>query len=141
MPSATIQNEFDRYLLAPPAPHGTKTLEYWRKTGCYEFPHMALMVRDVYAVPASGAGVEREFNKSVKIANPGRANLKAETIEESMMYKPYLARKRKAIREANGKDIEEQIPGSTRGFLKNFNLSSLELHRSFWRFPLALQLI
>jgi len=31
------------------------------------YPHLATMVRDILAVPATGAGVERQFSKSGKV--------------------------------------------------------------------------
>jgi hypothetical protein len=45
-----------------------------------------------FAVPATGAGVEREFSKSGHIATWSRALLKPNTICEMMRYKEYLSR-------------------------------------------------
>jgi hypothetical protein len=87
----TIQNEFDRYLLTPPPERKTKTLEYW-KAHTMLFPHLNLMARDVFAVPATGAGVERTFSKSGRVATWTRARLNSMTITETMLYKDYLSR-------------------------------------------------
>ena len=57
------------------------------------------MVRDVYAVPASRAGVEREFSQAGRVATWTRARLNPETITQSMMYKSYLSRIGKPMEE------------------------------------------
>ena len=41
-------------------------LNYWRDASNTEFPQLAMMVRDTLAVPAKGAGVEREFRCTVR---------------------------------------------------------------------------
>jgi hypothetical protein len=88
---AAEQNEFDRYLLSPPPDKRTKTLDYW-KDHTVLFPHLSLMARDRYAVPATGAGVERTFSKSGRVATWTRARLQSKTINETMLYKDYLSR-------------------------------------------------
>ena len=50
------------------------------------------MARDVFAVPATGAGVERQFSKSGRIATWARALLHPDTVRDIMMYKDYLSR-------------------------------------------------
>src|SRR5437667_12629223 len=52
-----------------------KTLDYWRDHS-HDFPHLNLMARDTFAVPATGAGVERMFSKS------GRDNSESDDEEE-----------------------------------------------------------
>jgi hAT family C-terminal dimerisation region len=89
-----IQNEFDRYLASPRAIDNGRILpilEWWKKNE-HEFPHLAHMFRDIYSVPASSAGVEREFSKGGRVAIPERARLNPTTITETMMYKSYLVR-------------------------------------------------
>ena len=49
------------------------------------------MFRDTFAVPATGAGVEREFSKSGRVASWTRARLNHTTISETMLYKNMLA--------------------------------------------------
>jgi hypothetical protein len=91
---ARTQNEFDRYIASPRAIRtGGKSsiLDWWRQNQ-HEYPHLARMFRDIYCVPASSAGVEREFSKSGRVATPGRARLNPSTIKDTMIYKSYLAR-------------------------------------------------
>jgi hypothetical protein len=85
------QNEFDRYLLTPPPVKKIKTLDYWRDHQV-DFPCLNLMARDTFAVPATGAEVERTFSKSGRVATWTRARLHSNTIAETMLYKEYLTR-------------------------------------------------
>ena len=50
------------------------------------------MARDVFAVPCTGAGVEREFSKGRRVATWSRSRLHPDTIQRCMMYKDYLSR-------------------------------------------------
>jgi hypothetical protein len=87
------QNEYDRYLAAPI--HIKKdekdTLRSWKQMEV-PFPHLSRMARDTFAVPATGAGVERQFSKSGKVATSGRIHLLPNTIRDQMMYKDHLTR-------------------------------------------------
>jgi hAT family C-terminal dimerisation region len=47
--------------------------------------------RDVYAVPATGCGVEREFSMSGNIFNKLRNRLLGKTIADIMQYKHWVA--------------------------------------------------
>lgn len=85
--SHVTQNE---YLQTPP-PARPDTLAWWKQHHAM-FPHLSRMARDTFAVPATGAGVEREFSKSGRIATWSRALLKPDTICEMMRYKEYLSR-------------------------------------------------
>ena len=51
-----------------------------------------MMFRDTFAVPATGAGVEREFSKSGRVVTPIRARLNHTTVTESMLVKSMLVR-------------------------------------------------
>jgi len=123
-----MENEFDRYIQLPLA-HDTRDLKWWRKNH-HDFSHLARMVRDVYAVPASGVGVEREFSKSGRVASWTRLRLNPDTITESIMYKSYLARQGTPIEEWNDDvetpegDTEEKghIQRLTRDFARGYNL-------------------
>jgi hAT family C-terminal dimerisation region len=53
---------------------------------------MSAMAKDVYAVPATGAGVEREFSISGNIVNRRRNRLSPKTISDLMQYKRWVAR-------------------------------------------------
>ena len=85
------QNEFDRYIDTPPPVKKIKTLEYW-KDHVSDFPRLKFMIRDTFAVPATGAGVERMFSRSGRVATSGRARLNGITITETMLYKGFLDR-------------------------------------------------
>jgi hypothetical protein len=50
------------------------------------------MVRDTLAVPATGAGVERQFSRSGRIMPSLHHQLSPNTVYEIMMYKNHLAR-------------------------------------------------
>ena len=88
--SEVSQNEFDRYMNQPPD-LGIGTLEWWQQHQSL-FPRLSMMARDTFAVPATGAGVERQFSLSARVTTWGRALLKPETICETMRYKDYLNR-------------------------------------------------
>ena len=78
-----------------PLEYDSRPLDSWSKNQ-HDFSHLTHMFRDVYA---SGAGVEREFSKSSRVASWTRSRLDPETISEAMLYKSYLARQGKAIEE------------------------------------------
>jgi len=123
-----LENEFDRYMQLP-LEYDSRPLDSWRKNQ-RDFPHLAQMFRDVYAVSASGAGVEREFSKSGREASWTRSRLDPETISETMLPKSYLARQGKAIEEmeddvgtSDGNVSEEaEIQKLTREFTCSFHL-------------------
>ena len=74
-----------------------RTLDWWRQAA-QQFPKLALMARDYFAVPATGAGVEREFSKSGRVATSLRSRLSSKTITNIMLYKNYLAREHKELK-------------------------------------------
>jgi len=49
------------------------------------------MSYDIYAIPATGCGLEREFNIPSNIITKRRSILNADSISEYMQYKPRLA--------------------------------------------------
>ena len=55
------------------------------------------MVRDVFAVPVTGAGVEQQFSKSGKVETKLRPQIEPLTTCESMMYMDMLAWKKRAL--------------------------------------------
>src|SRR5205085_9294010 len=85
-------NEYDRYISSPVVTYQIPVLEWWRQHES-EYPRLSLMVRDTLAVPATGAGVERQFSRSGRIVTPLRHRLNPETVHEIMMYKNHLARR------------------------------------------------
>jgi hypothetical protein len=86
-----VQNEFDLYLSAPTAQKKKDPLGWW-KINAPSYPCLALMFRDTFAVPATGAGVEREFSKSGRVVTPTRARLNHTTVTETMLVKGMLVR-------------------------------------------------
>lgn len=120
--------EFDRYLQAARA-HDTDALNWWRRNQ-HEYPRLARMVRDIYAVPASSAGVEREFSKARRVASWTRARLNPETIAESMMLKSHLACEGNPLSDMDNnlgmfdeEDVDVDISKLTRDFVKAYSAS------------------
>jgi len=94
-------NEYDRYILSPRVDYKIGVLDWWRQND-YQYPQMSLMVRDTLAVPATGAGVERQFSKSGRVVTPTRSRLSPETITDILLYKNYLSRKKEEIKTWTG---------------------------------------
>ena len=90
-------NEYDAYIKAPRILQKGNGLDIWRIWAKTTYPHLATMVRDILAVPATGAGVERQFSKSGKVETKLRARIDPVTTCESMMYKDMLVRKNRAL--------------------------------------------
>ena len=63
--------------------------------------NMNLIAHDTFAVPATGAGVERVFSKSGQVATWSRTRLHAKTIAETMLYKELLVRLGHPLNEAD----------------------------------------
>jgi hypothetical protein len=83
-------NEYDRYLTYPSF-DDKSTLEAWKEMEI-PLPHLSLMARDTFAIPATGAGVERQFSRSGRVAAWTRSRLAPKTICESMKFKDHLIR-------------------------------------------------
>ena len=103
----TTANEFDNYITSLPPDKPVHTLSYW-KTKSVSLPHLGLMARDIFAVPATGAGVERMFSKSGRVASWSRARLQAATIRETMLYKDFLVRNRSPLNEEQEREREQR---------------------------------
>ena len=84
-------NEFDHFLRTKRDKTVKDGLAWWRSSHGM-FPKTGLWYRDVAAVPASSAGVEREFSISGNIATKKRNRLTAKTISDTMIYKRWCAR-------------------------------------------------
>lgn len=97
LPSDDLENEFDQYLASPRSKEKLPVLDLWRSLS-EQYPHLALMVRDIFAVPGTGAGVERQFSRSGKVETKLRARIHPKTTCEIMMYKDYLSRCNKSIK-------------------------------------------
>jgi hAT family C-terminal dimerisation region len=90
-------NEYDRYISSPLVNYKIPVLEWWRQNES-DYPQLRLMVRDTLAVPATGAGVERQFSSSGRIMTSLRRRLSPDTVYEIMMYKNHLVRKRQELK-------------------------------------------
>ena len=86
LPFHTNTNEYDAYINAPRIVEKGNVLDIWQTFSETPYPHLAWMVRDVFVVPATGVGVERQFSKSGKVETKLRAQIKPVTTCESMMY-------------------------------------------------------
>ena len=83
------------------------------------------MMRDTLAVPATGAGVERQFSSSGRIMISLRRQLSPDTVYEIMMYKNHLARKRQELElwkdaDATVAEQEHDIQKAEPPFLKEW---------------------
>jgi len=85
------QSEFDSYIKSKRIKAIDNSLIWWA-TSHSIFPQMGNMIKDIYAVPATGSGVEREFSISDNIVNHRRNRLKPKTISDLMQYKRWLDR-------------------------------------------------
>ncbi|KAJ5902926.1 hypothetical protein N7495_003454 [Penicillium taxi] len=84
--SSPSEDELTRYLHFRTSDTTTKTLRFW-KDNARQFPTLAQIARDYFAVPASGAGVERLFNTARDICHYRRGRLQAETIKDLMILR------------------------------------------------------
>lgn len=102
-----IQNEFDLYIGGYTTPKKKDPLGWW-KINAHSYPRLAMMFRDTFAVPATGAGVEREFSKSGRVVTCIRARLNHTTVSESMLVKSMLIRNGQALKRQA--DYAEESP-------------------------------
>ena len=72
------------------------------------------MVRNTLAVPATGAGVERQFSLSGRITTAIRSRLNPDTISKIMMYKNHLTRLKREMKSWKETDMraEEEMERS-----------------------------
>ena len=100
LPTDGTTNEYDTYIAAPRVVDKRPLLDIWKVSLAPSLPHLGLMARDVFSVPATGAGVERQFSRSGKVETKLRARLDPVTTAETMMYVDMLKRKQRAIGQA-----------------------------------------
>jgi len=84
-------NEFSRYMQIKRDSTITNVLEWWKGSQSI-YPKLSKMARDVMAVPATGAGVEREFSISGRVVTKQRNRLTPTTIRDLMQYKRWVAK-------------------------------------------------
>ena len=80
------------------------------------------MIRDTLAIPATGAGVERQFSLSGRVATANRSRPSADTISKIMMNKDHLRRLKRKVKFWEGAGIcagEEVEKRPRTKFLKN----------------------
>ena len=69
----------------------TNPVDWWKGSQSM-YPKLSKMARDVLAVPATGAGVEREFSISGRVVTKQRNRLSPTTIRDIMQYKRWVAK-------------------------------------------------
>ena len=86
MQCKTFYYEYPLILLNSLATKNVDPLVFWRDHQD-EFPILASIARDVFSIPATGAGVERLFNSARDICHYRRGSLHATTIQDIMMFR------------------------------------------------------
>src|SRR5579859_2224430 len=84
-------NEFTDYIAKRRDKSVTNMLSWWKNAQAM-YPKLSKMARDVMAVPATGAGVEREFSISGRVVTKQRNSLKPSTICDLMQYKRWVVK-------------------------------------------------
>ena len=97
-------NEFSSYMQIKRDSTITNALEWWKGSHSM-YPNLSKMARDVMAVPATGAGVEREFSISGRVITKQRNRLSPATIRDIMQYKRWVAKHRIVIPEDEGQSM------------------------------------
>jgi hypothetical protein len=77
----------------------TNPCQFWRDYE-HKFPTLAALARDVFSIPATGAGVERLFSSARDICHYRRGSLNTTTIQDLMM-----------LRCTSKFDIESEVDG------------------------------
>ena len=67
------------------------------------------MSGDIYAIPATGCGLEREFNIPSNIVTKRRSILNADSISEYMQYKPRLANNNSSNSSVLGNEQNKEV--------------------------------
>ena len=96
------------------------------------------MARDVFAVPATGAGVECQFSKRGRIATCpatwARALLHPDTVRDIMMYKDYLSRTGKPLTHGRrGSDIYDDGDSKGRDEDPEESAKMIEWEKEWWQ--------
>jgi hypothetical protein len=104
------RNDYDRYIDGDNDPDIPSGIGWWRDHH-RQHPYLALMARDVLAVPASGCAVERQFSISGRMSVWQRNRLSPQVISDAMIYKAALAHTRCPLRvELDNVDDVDQLP-------------------------------
>jgi hypothetical protein len=102
-------NEFSMWLSHRRDKTISDPLEYWRNAGIVLFPRLQRIAKDVFAVQATGAGVEREFSISGRIITKHRNHLSPRTIRDLMQYKRWIARHERVVQSGTTQDRPTEI--------------------------------
>jgi len=128
------QNEFDRFVDSPVEDNDDMDVLEWWRLNYKMFPHLTQMARDVFAVPATGAGVERQFSKSGRIATWARALLHPDTVRDIMMYKDYLSRTGKPLTHGRrGLEIYDDGDSKDRDEDPEESAKTIEWEKEWWQ--------
>jgi hypothetical protein len=119
-------NEFDHYLRIKRDKTVTDALVWWRNSHGM-FPKMGMWYRDVGAVPASSAGVEREFSMAGDIVTKKRNRLSGKTISNIMQYKRWRARRGEHIIIEEPREIPEEYDEEDSDVESEFEERNIEL--------------
>ncbi len=93
------------------------------------------MVHDTLAVPATEAGVEREFSCSGRVISAFHHHLSPETVHEIVMYKNYLKRKQdelKMWREAENSIIVVEVTQASKACDADEEFVLMERRKGWW---------
>ena len=118
-------NEFDYYLRLKRDKSVKDALIWWRQN-CGMFPKTGKWYRDVGPVPASSAGVEREFSMAGDVATKKRNRLTGKTISNIMQYKRWRARRGEHIVEER-REIPEEYNDQNSDVESEFDERDIEL--------------
>ena len=104
------RNDYDRFIEIPNDPDIASGIGWWRDHWL-QYRDLALMARDVLAVPASGCAVERQFSISGRMTVWQRNRLSPRVISDAMIFKAALAHTRCPLRaELDNVDDVDQLP-------------------------------
>jgi hypothetical protein len=108
------RNDYDRFIEIPNDPNIPSGIGWWRDH-YRQYPALALMARDVLAVPASGCAVERQFSISGRMTVWQRNRLSPRVISNAMIFKAALTHTRYPLHaELDNVDDIDQLPAACR---------------------------
>jgi len=106
-------NDFDQYL----GRRRDKSIQdpvMWWKNSQTSFPTLATWARDIFAVPATGCGVEREFSFAGALVTKQRNQLHGQTISDLMQYKRWVAKHSDVGEDTEVEEMDQPLASSER---------------------------
>ena len=90
-------DEFDRYLIMEldKSKLSSNPLEFW-KVNHEKFPRLSCLARSIFSIPATSAGIEREFSGAGVVMHERRTNFNPEQVDNILLvrsmqkYNPFL---------------------------------------------------